>query len=552
MNAFKSFSQAIFAMIPNIFSNPLRNQNAEDNCSYSSAEEIECSSECSLCYSDNLTVSKSSRDINSKHSSKSQKSCRCSNGTKKLRLNQDIEHDIEKGGSTEYITLRQQSSNRIEKLLNNDSQKNKENNIPQDHHLRFQQNPFQNSQYTFGQDIFKNRNQINKRNSFVTEKVQIIQSQESQGYQQLSQKDFQNSQDKQQAVRKSLEVNKEKSELHQENDRQSILPKRQSEEKKITFELFNQQKSSIKLFTLEDLKQNSICLDQTMKQLEKFANISILDQDPIPAQSQQQQFQQQPSQKRKAQVIYNEEIENDYNEIVVDEIFSKDKLMTEVVINNHECNYQIYRGSMECLKPGKWFNDEILNAYTELVNYRDNEKNLNNVYVFSTFFYTMIDEMVKRNDYNYNKLMRKISKKGIKLEKFKLLLVPINLTKYHWFLIALDLKANINYVIDSMRTSNLERYQNICRNLQRVFNEYIKSTGENENPKEFQIEICEGIPSQDNGHDCGMCTCLNMELLGINADVNDLSYQNSEEFSANQRRKIAVELVKGELTEQKY
>ncbi len=44
--------------------------------------------------------------------------------------------------------------------------------------------------------------------------------------------------------------------------------------------------------------------------------------------------------------------------------------IAEVVINNEKANYFITRGSLERLKPSKWLNDEILNAYISLVNLR--------------------------------------------------------------------------------------------------------------------------------------------------------------------------------------
>ena len=43
---------------------------------------------------------------------------------------------------------------------------------------------------------------------------------------------------------------------------------------------------------------------------------------------------------------------------------------SDIVINNEKANYFITRGSLERLKPGRWLNDEILNAYISLINQR--------------------------------------------------------------------------------------------------------------------------------------------------------------------------------------
>jgi hypothetical protein len=63
----------------------------------------------------------------------------------------------------------------------------------------------------------------------------------------------------------------------------------------------------------------------------------------------------------------------------------------EVVIRNDQANYFITRGSIERLRPGKWLNDEIINAYIRLVNLRKSMKG----YAVNTFFYTMLENMRK-------------------------------------------------------------------------------------------------------------------------------------------------------------
>lgn len=81
------------------------------------------------------------------------------------------------------------------------------------------------------------------------------------------------------------------------------------------------------------------------------------------------------------------------------------------------------------------------------------EQNLGNVFVFNTYFYTMLESMLKRGDYDYKKLERVITRKKVNLRNYKMILVPINIEKYHWFLLALDLTEDKFYIIDSMRTS---------------------------------------------------------------------------------------------------
>ena len=95
---------------------------------------------------------------------------------------------------------------------------------------------------------------------------------------------------------------------------------------------------------------------------------------------------------------------------VVEKFLSKKSLSDaqkrEIIIRNDEADYFVTRGSLERLKPGRWLNDEILNAYVKLVNRRQ----LNKAYAMNTFFFTMLENMHANQNYNYSKLERIIKK----------------------------------------------------------------------------------------------------------------------------------------------
>ena len=65
----------------------------------------------------------------------------------------------------------------------------------------------------------------------------------------------------------------------------------------------------------------------------------------------------------------------------------------------------------------------------------------------------MLEGMLQRGHYDYKKLERVLSKKKISLKNYKTVMLPINIEKYHWFLICADLVEEKFYVIDSMRSS---------------------------------------------------------------------------------------------------
>ena len=123
----------------------------------------------------------------------------------------------------------------------------------------------------------------------------------------------------------------------------------------------------------------------------------------------------------------------------------------DVVIDNQKANYKVTKGSLKRLEPGKWLNDEIINGYISLINEREKEFNTGSIFCFNTYFYTMIENMLQRDDYDYRKLERVLTRKKVNLKNYKMVMVPINIEKFHWFLICADLVDEKFYVIDSMR-----------------------------------------------------------------------------------------------------
>lgn len=50
-----------------------------------------------------------------------------------------------------------------------------------------------------------------------------------------------------------------------------------------------------------------------------------------------------------------------------------------------------------------------------------------------------------------------------------------------------------------------------------------------------------------NGHDCGVCICLNMESLSRTTKVSDINYDVTPEFSEETRKRLTVELMFGQI-----
>ena len=64
---------------------------------------------------------------------------------------------------------------------------------------------------------------------------------------------------------------------------------------------------------------------------------------------------------------------------------------------------------------------------------------------------------------------------------------------------------------------------------------------------EWQVIVSSTTPRQSNGSDCGLCTCINADILSRTGRVEDLRYTVDNDFAANQSKRIGVELLFGQL-----
>ena len=86
------------------------------------------------------------------------------------------------------------------------------------------------------------------------------------------------------------------------------------------------------------------------------------------------------------------EINRSYLEEIEKTITSSAYQDSDVVIDSEKGNYRITKGSLQRLKPGKWFNDEIVNGYVSLINLREKEMNIGHAFAFNSFFYTLLSD----------------------------------------------------------------------------------------------------------------------------------------------------------------
>ena len=110
------------------------------------------------------------------------------------------------------------------------------------------------------------------------------------------------------------------------------------------------------------------------------------------------------------------------------------------------------------LRAMRWLNDEVLNAYSGLVNSRNEaiftdlmasqRRDIPRTYVFNTYFLTRLSS--GQEGYDYPGVRRWTTRAKVDVLEYDLILVPVNLGNHHWVLSGIDLKNREFLYMDSM------------------------------------------------------------------------------------------------------
>lgn len=161
-------------------------------------------------------------------------------------------------------------------------------------------------------------------------------------------------------------------------------------------------------------------------------------------------------------------------------------------------NFQIDISSndLQTLKDGKWLNDNVIDYYINLI-IMDNKQ----VFGWTTHFYSTLQSK------GYQGVSRWAKRKKVNLFEKEIIIVPINISNYHWALAVVDnVEKRITYY-DSIESSGQSK---VGHDLQDYMNNEAKRLG----VASIAYECVQGkSPQQGNGSDCGVFTCTNAKLL---------------------------------------
>ncbi|MCL7030526.1 hypothetical protein MKW94_014329 [Papaver nudicaule] len=174
----------------------------------------------------------------------------------------------------------------------------------------------------------------------------------------------------------------------------------------------------------------------------------------------------------------------------------------KILVTHQNSNIDITGQVLQCLKPGGWLNDEVINVYFGLLKEREQrepEKFLK-CHFFNTFFYTKL--ISGGNGYDFISVRRWTTQRkiGYGLLECDKIFVPIH-TTIHWCLAVIDKKNRKFQYLDSLKGTD---YQ-VLKNLARYYKDEVKDkTGKDINTNSWTFECAHDIPHQENGSDCGM------------------------------------------------
>ncbi|XP_051128026.1 ubiquitin-like-specific protease ESD4 [Andrographis paniculata] len=174
----------------------------------------------------------------------------------------------------------------------------------------------------------------------------------------------------------------------------------------------------------------------------------------------------------------------------------------KVIVKHENSNIDITGQILQCLRPGAWLNDEVINLYLELLKERERREpqKFLQCHFFNTFFYKKL--ISGKGGYNYQSVRRWTTQKklGYTLIECDKIFVPIH-KEIHWCLAIINKKEKKFQYLDSLKGNDKQ----VLNVLARYFVDEVKDKcGKTIDVSSWDKEFVVDLPEQENGYDCGM------------------------------------------------
>lgn len=183
------------------------------------------------------------------------------------------------------------------------------------------------------------------------------------------------------------------------------------------------------------------------------------------------------------------------------------------------------------LLPNSWLNDEVINAMTTLMQWRNQrtvaaDPSAPRHHFFSTFFFKIL---MHNRRYSYEKVKRWTRKfDAFACDK---LFFPINVRNSHWILVVVEKQAATLSLYDSMGGY----HTGVCENLQKWLADEAKVKCRPAQDWTFVVPWCR---AQQNADDCGVLTLQNMNFIAMGLELQTMTMS-----TRYYRRRMAAELL---------
>ncbi|KAI3459268.1 hypothetical protein Pfo_015931 [Paulownia fortunei] len=174
----------------------------------------------------------------------------------------------------------------------------------------------------------------------------------------------------------------------------------------------------------------------------------------------------------------------------------------KVLVSHENSNIDITGEILQCLSPGAWLNDEVINLYLELLKEREKREHQKflKCHFFNTFFYKKL--ISGRSGYNFQSVRRWTTQRklGYSLLDCEKIFVPIH-KEIHWCLAIINKKDKKFQYLDSLKGVDNQ----VLNVLARYYVDEVKDkSGKYINVSSWEEEFVTNLPEQENGFDCGM------------------------------------------------
>ncbi|XP_024022610.1 ubiquitin-like-specific protease ESD4 [Morus notabilis] len=173
----------------------------------------------------------------------------------------------------------------------------------------------------------------------------------------------------------------------------------------------------------------------------------------------------------------------------------------KVLVAHENSNIEITGQLLQCLRPGAWLNDEVINVYLELLKEREKRdpKKFLKCHFFNTFFYK---KLISGNGYDYKSVRRWTTQRklGYGLIDCDKIFVPVH-KEIHWCLAVINKKEEKFQYLDSLKGRDTQ----VMKVLPRYYVDEVKDkSGKVIDISSWKHEFVDDLPEQENGFDCGV------------------------------------------------